>query len=80
MTPSPRPYGRRSSCTAPASPGPCCAFGPLRPHSSAAWTMNGWAHQVDGEPEQARNLLRRALELDPDNDEATQLLDNLPPP
>ena len=44
----------------------------LRPDSSAAWTMTGWAHQVDGQLDQARNLLRRALDLDPDNDEAAR--------
>ena len=49
----------------------------LRPESSAAWTMTGWAHQVDGQLDQARNLLHRALDLDPDNDEAAQLMDNL---
>ena len=42
----------------------------LRPNSSAAWTMTGWAHQVDGQLDQARNLLHRALDLDPENDEA----------
>ena len=28
----------------------------LRPGSSAAWTMTGWAHQVDGRPDLARSL------------------------
>ncbi|WP_432478847.1 serine hydrolase [Nocardioides sp. GXQ0305] len=51
----------------------------VRPHSSAAWTMTGWAHQVDGRPEQARTLLRRALELDPGNDDAALILGTLPP-
>ena len=51
----------------------------LRPDSSAAWTMTGWAHQVDGQLAQARELLHRALELDPDNDEAATLMDDLPP-
>jgi len=46
----------------------------LRPESSAAWTMTGWAHQVDGEPDLAKELLSRALALDPDNDEAARLL------
>ena len=50
----------------------------LRPESSAAWTMSGWAHQVDGQLDLARGLLRRALELDPDNDEAAQILTALP--
>lgn len=51
----------------------------LRPESSAAWTMTGWAHAVDGEPDRARPLLGRALQLDPDNDEAALILGNLPP-
>ena len=42
----------------------------LRPDSSAAWTMSGWAHQVDGHPDLARPLLHRALDLDPGNDDA----------
>ena len=50
----------------------------VRPDSSAAWTMTGWAHQVDGRLDQARSLLRRALDLDPENDEAAHILGNLP--
>ena len=46
----------------------------LRPESSRAWTMSGWAHQVDGLPESGTTQLRRAVELDPDNDEAALLL------
>lgn len=46
----------------------------LRPESSRAWTMSGWAHQVDGRPEPATTGLRRAAELDPDNDDAALLL------
>jgi hypothetical protein len=49
----------------------------LRPDSSAAWTMTGWAHQVDGDLDLARSRLRRALDLDPENDEAAVLLSNL---
>jgi hypothetical protein len=52
----------------------------LRPDSSAAWTMIGWAHQVDGDLDLARTLLRRALDLDPENDEAVLILGNLPAP
>jgi len=52
----------------------------LRPDSSAAWTMTGWAHQVDGQIELASSSLRRALDLDPQNHEATLILDNLPSP
>lgn len=50
----------------------------VRPDSSAAWTMTGWAHQVDGHLDPARIVLRRALDLDPENDEAAQIMSNLP--
>lgn len=50
----------------------------LRPDSSAAWTMTGWAHQVDGHLDLARSLLRRALDLDPDNHDAALIMSNLP--
>jgi CubicO group peptidase (beta-lactamase class C family) len=50
----------------------------VRPESSAAWTMTGWAHQVDGHLGLARSQLQRALHLDPENDEAAQLVSNLP--
>jgi hypothetical protein len=50
----------------------------LHPDSSAAWTMTGWAHQVDGHPDQARSLLRRALDLDPENSDAALIISNLP--
>lgn len=46
----------------------------VRPDSSAAWTMTGWAHRVDGHLDLARSALRRALDLDPDNDEASAML------
>ena len=51
----------------------------VRPESSEAWTMAGWAHQVDGDLDAARDLLRRALELDPDNQDAALIAGNLPP-
>lgn len=51
----------------------------LRPGSSAAWTMTGWAHQVDGQLDLARSRLRRALDLDSENDEAALIMSNLPP-
>jgi len=51
----------------------------LRPDSSAAWTMTGWAHQVDGQADLARSLLHRALDLDPENHDATLILSGLPP-
>ena len=50
-----------------------------RPESSTAWTMTGWAHQVDGDPARARTLLERALELDPENDDAALILGGLSP-
>ncbi len=50
----------------------------LRPESSTAWTMTGWAHHVDGEPDQAMSLLRRALDLDPENHDAAQIMSSLP--
>ena len=46
----------------------------MRPDSSTAWTMTGWAHQVDGDPDSARPLLQRALELDPENEDAALIL------
>jgi hypothetical protein len=49
----------------------------LRPDSSTAWTMTGWAHQVDGHPDEARTLLRRALDLDPENEDAALIMGNL---
>jgi CubicO group peptidase (beta-lactamase class C family) len=51
----------------------------LRPESSDAWTMTGWACQVDGDLDLARDHLSRALDLDPGNDEAAQILNSLPP-
>jgi CubicO group peptidase (beta-lactamase class C family) len=50
----------------------------LRPESSAAWTMTGWAEQVDGHLDPARSALGRALDLDPENDEAALIMRNLP--
>ncbi len=50
----------------------------VRPDSSAAWTMTGWAHQVDGELDLARSLLGRALDLDPENEDAAQIMSSIP--
>ena len=52
----------------------------VRPESSTAWTMTGWAHHVDGQPDQARSLLRRALDLDPENHDAALIMSSLPSP
>lgn len=49
----------------------------LRPASSPAWGMTGWAHKVDGDPLAAATALGRAVALDPDNDEAATLLSDL---
>lgn len=51
----------------------------LRPDSSDAWTITGATHQLDGHLDLARSALQRALDLDPENDEAGQLLYRLPP-
>jgi Tfp pilus assembly protein PilF len=40
--------------------------------------MTGWAQQVDGDLDPARSLLHRALDLDPDNEDAALILGNLP--
>jgi hypothetical protein len=39
--------------------------------------MTGWAHQVDGDPELARTHLGRALDLDPENDDAALIMSSL---
>lgn len=49
----------------------------LRPNSSAACTMVGWAYLVDGDIGLAAELLRRAVELDPGNEEAARILNSL---
>jgi hypothetical protein len=51
----------------------------VRPDSSAAWSMTGWAHQVDGDLEDAASALTRALALDPGNDDAARTLASLHP-
>lgn len=49
----------------------------VHPESSGAWFMSGWADAVDGLRDRAVDRLRRALVLDPDNDEAASLLERL---
>jgi CubicO group peptidase (beta-lactamase class C family) len=51
----------------------------VRPDSSTAWTMTGWAHQVDGDVDLARGLLLRALDLDPENQDAALIMSSLAP-
>jgi hypothetical protein len=50
----------------------------VRPDSSAACAMNGWAHQADGDLDLARGLLQRALDLDPENEDAALIMSGLP--
>src|SRR3954452_7816469 len=50
----------------------------VRPDSSPAWTMTGWALLVDGQRDEGVRHLRRALELDPDNGDAALMLDSQP--
>ncbi len=47
------------------------------PDSSTAWTMTGWAHQVDGDVDEARRVLQHALDLDPHNEDAALIAGNL---
>ena len=49
----------------------------VQPESSAAWFTTGWAHEVDGRRDAALEHLRRAVDLDPDNDEALNFLRHL---
>ncbi|RZT27308.1 CubicO group peptidase (beta-lactamase class C family) [Kribbella sp. VKM Ac-2569] len=50
----------------------------LRPDSSDAWTLTGCAHQLDGQLDLARSALRRAIDLNPENDDAAQILSKVP--
>ncbi|MDQ0373515.1 serine hydrolase domain-containing protein [Cellulomonas humilata] len=49
----------------------------VRPGSSRAWAMTGWAHLVDGDTGPAAELLQRAVDLDPGNEDAAALLRGL---
>jgi len=49
----------------------------VQPDAAGQWLMTGWAHSIDGRRELALEHVRRAVELDPDNDEATALLGRL---
>jgi tetratricopeptide (TPR) repeat protein len=46
----------------------------LQPDASQAHEMIGWAYFIRGDQEQALEHLRRALELDPENDHAADLV------
>lgn len=49
----------------------------VRPDSSAAWFMIGWADEIDGHRDRALDHLHRAVSLDPDNEDAAALLRHL---
>jgi tetratricopeptide (TPR) repeat protein len=49
----------------------------LQPDSSQAYELLGWAYLVQAATEVATNHLRRALALDPENEHAEQLLQQL---
>ncbi|QDO87040.1 serine hydrolase [Ornithinimicrobium ciconiae] len=49
----------------------------VQPRSSPAWGNTGWAHEIAGRLQTAAEHLQRAVELDPDNDEATTMLRRL---
>ncbi len=49
----------------------------VAPDSALRWSTTGWAHAVDGDREAAVGHLRRAVELDPDDDEAAAMLGRL---
>ncbi|MFK5632959.1 serine hydrolase [Ornithinimicrobium sp. LYQ103] len=49
----------------------------VQPRSAVSWFMTGWAHQIDGHRQTAVEHLRRSVELDPDDDEATTMLRRL---
>jgi CubicO group peptidase (beta-lactamase class C family) len=51
----------------------------VRPDSSSAWFMTGWAHEVDGRRSVAVEDLRRAVRLDPENADARTMLRRLAP-
>ena len=49
----------------------------VQPESAQLWFMTGWAAEVEGRRETAVEHLRRAAELDPDDDEASMMLRRL---
>ena len=49
----------------------------LQPDASKAYEMLGWAYMVQGEKEVATDNLRRALALNPENEHAGELLQQL---
>ncbi len=51
----------------------------VRPGSSDAWAMTGWAHHIDGQVDLARRFLTHALDLDPENADAALIMTSLPP-
>ncbi len=49
----------------------------LQPEASEAYEMLGWAYMVQGEKELALDSLRRALALNPENEQAGKWLQQL---
>ncbi|WP_141401409.1 serine hydrolase domain-containing protein [Ornithinimicrobium cerasi] len=49
----------------------------VQPDSAQMELNTGWAHEIDGRLEEARRHLRRAVELDPDDEEAATMLARL---
>jgi CubicO group peptidase (beta-lactamase class C family) len=49
----------------------------VQPEASEAHEMMGWEYLLRGDKEQALGYVRRALELDPENDHATEMLEQL---
>lgn len=49
----------------------------VQPDCASAWTMTGWAQRLDGDVDAARVSLERALELDPEDEDAARLLAEL---
>lgn len=52
-------------------------WGQVQPESSALWFVGGWVEEVEGRRDSAVEHLRRALELDEDNEDAAAMLRRL---
>jgi CubicO group peptidase (beta-lactamase class C family) len=49
----------------------------VQPDSSLGWSTTGWAYEIDGHRQNAVEHLQRAVELDPNNEDATAMLRRL---